>query len=99
MDELHSIDRQKDRLQARIEALSIPSARYDPDETLAALRAVGQIKNCPPEQLRELIQRAVYKVFVSQEDYNVTFLWRKCGGDEPPHYLYHIIPRKPKVTR
>ena len=94
-DELQSIDDQKARLLAKIEALSAPVARYDADETLAALRAAGQIKNCPLDQQRELIQKAVFKVLVSQEDYKVIFLWHKCGGDEPPHYLCHIISRRP----
>ncbi len=93
MDELQAIDDQKARLLAKIEALSVPSARYDPDEMLAALRAAGEIKNCPPEQLRELIQKAVYKVLVTQEEYQILFLWHKNGGDEPPHYLRHIMPR------
>ena len=93
MDELHAIDDQKSRLLAKIESLSAPVDRYDPDETLAALRAVGTIKNCPPEQQRELLQKAVFKVLVSQEDYQVIFLWHKCGGDEPPQYLCHKISR------
>lgn len=92
-DELQAIDDQKGRLLAKIEALSTPVARYDPDETLAALRAAGEIKNCPPEQQRQLLQKAVFKVLVSQEDYQVIFLWHKCGGDEPPQYLCHIISR------
>ena len=92
-DELQAIDDQKGCLLAKIEALSTPVARYDPDETLAALRAAGEIKNCPPEQQRQLLQKAVFKVLVSQEDYQVIFLWHKCGGDEPPQYLCHIISR------
>ena len=99
MDELRSIDDQKAKLQAKIEALSVPVARYDADETLAALRAAGQIKNCPPEQQRELIQKAVYKVLVSEDDYKILFLWHKCGGDEPPQYLCHKIPRITRSSR
>lgn len=98
-DELQAIDKEKGRLQAKIEALSMPVARYDADETLAALRAAGEIKNCLPEQQRELLQKAVFKVLVSQEDYQVIFLWHKCGGDEPPQYLSHIIPRAFRFLR
>ena len=93
MDELRAIDNQKARLQAKIDALSVPVSRYDPDSTLAALRAAGKMKNCPPEQQRELLQKAVFKVLVSQEDYQVIFLWHKSGGDEPPRYLCHRITR------
>ena len=95
MDELRAIERRAAALQGKIDRLTRPTPRYDADRLVAAIRATRDIEKRPPDQQRQLVQATVSRVFVTAEDFNVTLLWPMCGGDEPPQYIGHRIPRKP----
>ncbi len=93
MDELRSIEKRTASLQAKIDRLSRPVARYDADRLVAAIRATRDIEKRPPDQQRQLIQAAVSRVLVTADDFTVNLLWPMCGGDEPPQYIGHKIKR------
>ena len=93
MDELRDIERRTAALQGKIDRLTRPTPRYDADKLRAAIRATRDIEKRPPDQQRQLVQATVSRVFVTAEDFNVTLLWPMCGGDEPPQYIGHKIPR------
>lgn len=93
MDELRAIERKTDALQGKIDRLTRPTPRYDADRLVAAIRATRDIEKRPPDQQRQLVQATVSRVFVTADDFNVTLLWPMYGGDEPPQYIGHRIPR------
>ena len=93
-DDLSRLEKERDRLQLRAAALRRPAARYDAEATVAAITACEGIKKQPPDQQKTLLQAAVYKVYVSPEDYKVIFNWHTCSGDEPPHPVCQSVPRR-----
>lgn len=84
-DDLRRLEKDRADLQNKANALRRPAARYDAPATVAAIRACAGIKKEPPEQQKALLQAAVYKIKVSDEDYRIIFNWHMGGGDEPPH--------------
>lgn len=80
-------------LQSRADALRRPLSRYDADATIASLFALQNAKKAPPDERKPLIQRAIHRVLVSQDAYAVRLAWHMCGGDDPPQYICHSIPR------
>lgn len=93
-DDLTRLEDERRQLQLRADALRRPASRYDAQATVAAITACAGIKNKPPEQQKNLLQAAVYKVLVSAEEYKILFNWHLGGGDEPPHPVCQSIPRK-----
>ena len=99
LDEIRRLEAEISVLQSRAEALRRPLCRYDPDATLAALYALQNEKNAPPEERRALLQRAVHRVLVSQDAYAVQLAWHMFGGDDPPQYICHAIQRRQAYLR
>lgn len=93
-DDLRRLEKDRADLQNKANALRRPAARYDAPATVAAIRACADIKNAPPEQQKALLQAAVYKIKVSDEDYKITFNWHLGCGDEPPHPMCQSIQRQ-----
>ena len=94
MEELKAIDRQKLDQNEKIRNLrQRQSVRCDPDDIMRRLRAVKDIEKLPRDQARALIHAAVSRVDVSQEEFNVSFLWHKSCGDEAQQYLCHTVKR------
>lgn len=94
MDELQSIEKRTAALLAKIDKISRPVSRYDADKLIQAVHAADEIEKLPPDQQRQLVQAAVHKVTVTADDFNITLLWPKYGGDDPPQYIGHMIRRK-----
>ena len=92
-DDLTRLEKERDALQSRAAALRTPASRYDAPATVAAISACAGIKKQPPKQQKDLLQAAVYKVFVSDDDYKIIFNWHTSGGDEPPHPVQQSIHR------
>lgn len=93
-DELRTIERKQEELKGKIIRLTKPSTRYNADKTVEAVELCKTIKNEPPEMQRSLLQAAVYKVMVSDQEYKVLFNWHTCCGDEPPIYVCQLKRRK-----
>ena len=93
-DDLRRLEKDRSDLQNKANALRRPAARYDAPATVEAIRACAGIKKEPPEQQKALLQAAVYKIKVSDEDYKIIFNWHLGGGDEPPHPMCQLYPRK-----
>lgn len=93
LDDIRRLEAEVTTLQARVDALRRPLSRYDATATLDALRAVQNKKDAPPDERRALIQQAVFRIQVSQDAYTVQLAWHTCGGDDPPQYICHVIPR------
>ena len=93
-DDLTRLEDERRQLQLRADALRRPASRYDAQATVAAITACAGIKNKPPEQQKNLLQAAVYKVLVSAEEYKILFNWHLGGGDEPPHPVCQSIQRQ-----
>ncbi len=92
-DDLRRLEKDREDLQNKAAALRRPSSRYSAPATLAAITACKSIKKQPPDQQKSLLQAAVYKVFVSAEDYRIIFNWHTGCGDEPPHPICQSISR------
>ena len=92
-DDLRRLEKERDDLQARASSLRRPASRYDAPATVAAITACAGIKKQPPDQQKLLLQAAVHKVLVSDEEYKVLFNWHTGGGDEPPHPVSQSSPR------
>ena len=84
-DDLRRLEKERDDLQARAAVLRRPASRYDAPATVAAITACEGIKKQPPDQQKLLLQAAVHKVLVSDEEYRILVNWHTGGGDEPPH--------------
>ena len=84
-DDLRRMEKERDDLQARAASLRRPATRYNAPATVAAITACAGIKKQPPDQQKLLLQAAVHKVSVSDEEYRIVFSWHTGGGDEPPH--------------
>ena len=84
-DDLLRMEKERDDLKARAAVLRRPATRYDAPATVAAIAACEGIKKQPPDQQKALLQAAVYKVCVSDEEYKIIFNWHTGCGDEPPH--------------
>ena len=93
-DDLRRLEKDRADLQARAASLRRPVARYDVQATVAAITACAGIKKQPPDQQKALLQAAVHKVLVSDEDYRITFNCHTSGGDDPPYPVQQLIPRK-----
>lgn len=93
MDELQSIEKRTAALLAKIDKISRPVSRYDADKLIQAVHAADEIEKLPPDQQRQLVQAAVHTVTVTADDFNITLLWPKYGGDDPPQYIGHMIRR------
>lgn len=93
LDELRSIETRQAQICAKIADLSHPVCRYNPDLTVAAIRAAQDIKKQPPGKQRLLVQAAVYKVCVTDAEFQILPAWHTCGGDEPPHPVCHVWSR------
>lgn len=94
MDELQSIEKRTAALLAKIDKISRPVSRYDAEKLIQAVHAADEIEKLPPDQQRQLVQAAVHRVTVTADEFNVTLLWPKCGGDDPPQYIGHKVKRK-----
>ena len=92
-EDLRRLEKDRDDLQARAAALRRPASRYDARATAAAILACKGIKKQPPGQQKLLLQAAVYKVLVSDEEYQILFNWHTGGGDDPPHPVSQSITR------
>lgn len=92
-DDLRRLEKERDDLQARASSLCRPASRYNAPATVAAITACAGIKKQPPDQQKLLLQAAVHKVLVSDEEYKVLFNWHTGGGDEPPHPVSQSFPR------
>lgn len=92
-DDLRRLEKDREDLLTRAAALRRPSARYDTQATVSAITACKGIKKQPPDQQKLLLQAAVYKVLVSDEEYKILFNWHTCGGDEPPHPVCQSVSR------
>ena len=95
-EDLRRLEKDRETLQARVESLRRPAARYDAAATVAAIAACEGIKKQRPEEQKNLLQAAVYKVLVSADDYRIIFNWHTCGGDEPPHPVCQSVTRNPR---
>lgn len=95
MTELKALDAEAEILRTRIAACQRPSSYYDAPETLSALRAVLDIKNSPPEQQKPVIQAAIRRVLVSDDNIQIQPAWHIGCGDDPPHPICHTIKRIP----
>ena len=95
-EDLRHLEKEREDLQVRLDSLRRPAARYDARATISAITACKGIKKQPPDQQKLLLQAAVYKVSVSDEDYNVLFNWHTECGDEPPHPVCHSFTRPPR---
>ena len=95
-DDLARLEKERDQLQLRAAALRRPATRYDTQATVAAIASCEGIKKQPPEQQKNLLQAAVHKVCVSDEEYKIIFNWHTCSGDEPPKYVCQSIIRSPR---
>ena len=93
-DDLRRLEKDRDDLRARAAALRRPATRYSAEATVSAITACAGIKKQPPDQQKALLQAAVYKVLVSDEDYKILFNWHTGCGDEPPHPVLQLIPRR-----
>lgn len=95
-DDLRRLEKDREDLQARAASLRRPATRYDAPATVAAITACAGIKKQPPDQQKLLLQAAVHKVLVSDEEYKILFNWHTGGGDEPPRPVCHsfIRPRR-----
>lgn len=93
LQELTALEQRNDSIRKQIQNLSKPRARYDADKTVQAVRAVLANKKTPPEQLQQLIHAAVFRVRVHPDSYEIILAWHACGGDEPPRYVCHAVPR------
>ena len=93
LDELRAIETRQAKIKAAVASCSRPVCRYDPDLTVAAIRAAKDIKKQPPGIQRELIQAAVLRVCVTDTEFRILPAWHTCGGDEPPHPVCHVYPR------
>ena len=91
-DDLRRLEKDRDDLQARASSLRRPATRYDALATVAAITACAGIKKQPPDQQKLLLQAAVHKVLVSDEEYKILFNWHTGGGDEPPHPVSQSFP-------
>ena len=94
-DDLSRLEKEKADLVQRAAALRRPSTRYDAPSTAAAISACAGIKKQPPDQQKTLLQAAVYRVLVSDEEYKVLFNWHTWSGDEPPGYVCKSMKRLP----
>ena len=93
LDELRAIEVRQAKIRAAVASCSRPVCRYDPDLTVAAIRAAKDIKKQPPGIQRELIQAAILRVCVTDAEFRILPAWHTCGGDEPPHPVCHVYPR------
>ena len=94
MAELNALEAKNAAISQRIADLSRKSARYDAENTIQAVHAVATAdKKTPPDQLKSLIQAAVYRVSIHPDSYEIILAWHTYGGDEPPQYVCHSIPR------
>ena len=93
-DDLRRLESERSDLQSRASSLRKPVTRYDAPATVTAITACRNIKKQPPDQQKKLIQAAVYKVMVSDEEYKILFNWHTCGGDDPPHPVCQSFPRR-----
>jgi site-specific DNA recombinase len=93
LQELTALEQRNDSIRQQIKNLTKPRARYDADKTVQAVRAVLANKKTPPEQLQQLIHAAVFRVRVHPDSYEIILAWHACGGDEPPRYVCHAVPR------
>ena len=92
-DDLRRLEKERDDLQASAAVLRRPASRYDAPATVAAITACAGIKKQPPDQQKILLQAAVNKVLVSDEEYKIIFNWHTGCGDEPPHPVSQSSPR------
>lgn len=92
-DDLRRLEKDREDLQARAASLRRPATRYDAPATVAAITACEGIKKQPPDQQKLLLQAAVHKVLVSDEEYKILFNWHTGGGDEPPRPVCHSFIR------
>lgn len=94
LNELHALEAENAALSRWITDLTKPRARYDADKTIQAVSAAAHAdKKMPPDQLKALIQAAVYRVRIHPDSFEILLAWHTCGGDEPPQYVCHVIPR------
>lgn len=94
MDELKALEKESNDIDARIRALRRSTAVYDAKETIALLRAVQEVKEKLPEQQKPVIQAAIRRVLVSEEEIQVQPNWHTCGGDEPPRPISQSVKRR-----
>lgn len=97
-DDLRRLEKEKDAVTQRADQLRRPAARYNAPATAAAISACRDIKKQPPDRQKALLQAAVYKVLVSDEDYHFIFNWHTGGGDEPRHPVCQLYPRRKKSS-
>ena len=93
MTELETLEREASVISSRIETLRHPRGRYNAAQMEQLLRAAANIKEMPPAQQRERLQAAVHRVQVFDKTYRILLAWQPVGGDEPPVYACHDIPR------
>ena len=93
MQELTDLDKEEKLIRSRILSLRRPLGRHDAEETVRLLRLAGDIRKLPPDEQKARIQAAVNRVVVSDLTYQVILSCHTCGGDEPTHYIEHVIDR------
>ena len=93
LDELRVLDKEKAVLQAKLERLQRPAARYDPDKTVAAIQAAADITKQPPVEQKKLTQAAVHRVQVFTEEFRINLKWHTFSGDDPSQYICHVFKR------
>ena len=95
-EDLRRLEKEREDLRSRLSSLHRPATRYNAQATVSAITACKGIKKQPPDQQKILLQAAVYKVSVSDEDYNVLFNWHTESGDDPPRPVSHSFKRPPR---
>lgn len=93
MDELLALEAEQNTIQQKIDSLRRPRGRYDAEKMKHLLRAASGIKNMPPDEQKARCQAAIHGVLVSDTSYKILFTCPTSGGDEPLHYVEHIIKR------
>ena len=73
----------------------IPEILEMVDQKRIAFNPAVELSYLTPEEQKNLLQAAVYKVLVSADDYRIIFNWHTCGGDEPPHPVCQSVTRNP----
>ena len=95
LDELRRLEAAESALTARRENLLRPVALYAPDEVIDALDACRDIQKEPAETQRELLQRALHAVQITDGSFRLVLNWRVCGGDDPPPYTCQLVLERP----
>lgn len=71
IEELDSLDRERDSLLSQLERLQRPRRAYDPRKLITLLNAVKSSATLPPAEQRTALQKVVKRVIASPDDYKI----------------------------